>query len=201
MSSYSCRNAYGRAKSRLSEHGRANALDIRSFVTARGQTAAVVADWGMTAREIAAQAAAAAKAEEAKTAVKTAPCRWQGETDHRRGRRGPPLRAPAPAQVQGYSRVSQRLPRHNGSAARPVVGPGRANRLWSEPNRLRHDPRPPPAEGPGNGQQRQNGLPARRASAGLQVFGHRARPRVSQLAPQPLPRGSGRARKNIKICE
>ena len=59
MSSYSCRNAYGRAKSRLSEHGRVNALDIGAFVTARGQTARVVADWGMTAREIAAQAAAA----------------------------------------------------------------------------------------------------------------------------------------------
>ena len=59
MSSYSCRNAYGRAGSRLSEHGRANALDIGAFVTARGQAAMVVADWGPTARDIAAQAAAA----------------------------------------------------------------------------------------------------------------------------------------------
>jgi hypothetical protein len=69
MSAYSCRNAYGRAKSRLSEHGRVNALDIGSFITAKGQTAMVVADWGMTAREIAAQAAAAKAAEEAKTAA------------------------------------------------------------------------------------------------------------------------------------
>jgi hypothetical protein len=70
MSSYSCRNAYGRAKSRLSEHGRVNALDIGAFVTARGETARVVADWGMTAREI----AAAAKAGETTTAqTKTAP--------------------------------------------------------------------------------------------------------------------------------
>ena len=59
MSSYSCRNAYGRAHGRLSEHGKANALDIGSFVTARGQAAMVVADWGPTARQIAAQAAAA----------------------------------------------------------------------------------------------------------------------------------------------
>jgi hypothetical protein len=58
MSSYACRNAYGRATSRLSEHGRANALDIRAFVTAQGQTAQVVADWGPTAREIAAATAA-----------------------------------------------------------------------------------------------------------------------------------------------
>lgn len=55
MSSYSCRNAYGRAKSRLSEHGRVNALDIGSFVTAKGQTTMVIADWGPIAREIAAQ--------------------------------------------------------------------------------------------------------------------------------------------------
>jgi hypothetical protein len=58
MSSYSCRNAYGRAHSKLSEHGKANALDISTFVTARGQAAMVVANWGPTAREIEAQAAA-----------------------------------------------------------------------------------------------------------------------------------------------
>ena len=46
MSSYSCRNAYGRAHGRLSEHGRANAVDIASFVTAPGQAALVVSDWG-----------------------------------------------------------------------------------------------------------------------------------------------------------
>ena len=62
MSSYSCRNAYGRAHGRLSEHGRANAVDIASFVTALGQAALVVSDWGPTAREVAAAAAAASKA-------------------------------------------------------------------------------------------------------------------------------------------
>ena len=61
MSSYSCRNAYGRAHGRVSEHGKANAVDIGSFVTARGQAALVVAEWGPTARQIAAQAAAAAR--------------------------------------------------------------------------------------------------------------------------------------------
>ena len=64
MSSYSCRNAYGRAHGRVSEHGKANALDIGSFVTARGQTALVIADWGPTARQIAAQAAAGQAAAE-----------------------------------------------------------------------------------------------------------------------------------------
>ena len=72
MSSYSCRNAYGRTASRLSEHGKANALDISVFVTARGQSAMVVADWGPTARQIAAQAAAA-KAEAEKAQAENAP--------------------------------------------------------------------------------------------------------------------------------
>lgn len=59
MSSFSCRMAYGRAKGRLSEHGRVNAIDIAGFLTAQGQIATVAADWGPIAREIAAQAVAA----------------------------------------------------------------------------------------------------------------------------------------------
>jgi hypothetical protein len=59
MSSYSCRTAYGRKNARLSEHGRANAIDIRSFTAANGQSSDVLADWGPTGREIAAQVAAA----------------------------------------------------------------------------------------------------------------------------------------------
>lgn len=72
MSSYSCRNAYGRKNGRLSEHGRANALDIGAFITAKGQTTMVVADWGPIAREIAAQAAAAQKQREAEAAATAA---------------------------------------------------------------------------------------------------------------------------------
>jgi hypothetical protein len=71
MSSYSCRTAYGRAKNRLSEHGKANAIDIRGFVTARAETADVRADWGPTERLIQAQIAAA-KAAEAKAAAERA---------------------------------------------------------------------------------------------------------------------------------
>lgn len=66
MSSYACRNAYGRKRSRLSEHGRANAIDIRGFMTAAGLPVAVLDDWGATQRtieaNIAAAKAAAAKA-------------------------------------------------------------------------------------------------------------------------------------------
>jgi hypothetical protein len=50
MSSYSCRNAYGRTKTRLSEHGKANAIDIAGFATAK-ETTTVLAGWGPTVRE------------------------------------------------------------------------------------------------------------------------------------------------------
>ncbi|HUS95117.1 MAG TPA: extensin family protein, partial [Hyphomicrobiaceae bacterium] len=51
MSSYSCRRAYGRRRARLSEHARANALDIRSFVTADGAETELLAHWGPTQRD------------------------------------------------------------------------------------------------------------------------------------------------------
>jgi hypothetical protein len=52
MSSFSCRKAYNRARTRLSEHGRVNALDLGAFATAQGETR-LVADWGPVAREFA----------------------------------------------------------------------------------------------------------------------------------------------------
>lgn len=64
MSDYSCRNAYGRTKTKLSEHGRANALDIRGFVTAKGETAMVLTGWGETKRDIAVREEALKKAAE-----------------------------------------------------------------------------------------------------------------------------------------
>jgi hypothetical protein len=65
MSSYSCRNAYGRAKTRLSEHGRANALDIAGFHTTK-DLANVLVNWGPTIRE---QKALAAKREAERAAA------------------------------------------------------------------------------------------------------------------------------------
>lgn len=52
MSSYSCRNAYGRADTRLSQHARANAIDIRGFVTERQARTRLVSHWGPTARDL-----------------------------------------------------------------------------------------------------------------------------------------------------
>lgn len=60
MSDYSCRMAYGRKGNKLSEHGRANALDIRGFITSKGETAYVLDQWGKTARDRAAEIAAVA---------------------------------------------------------------------------------------------------------------------------------------------
>ena len=69
MSDYSCRAAYGRAGNKLSEHGRANALDIRGFVTAKGQSAFLLESWGKTGRDIARDIAVAkANAEKAERA-------------------------------------------------------------------------------------------------------------------------------------
>lgn len=69
---YSCRHALGRTTKRLSEHGIANALDIRDFVTGRGETADLTRDWGPTARDIAARIAAEAAAEAARKAAAVA---------------------------------------------------------------------------------------------------------------------------------
>jgi hypothetical protein len=69
MSSFSCRNAYGRARTKLSEHGRVNAIDIGAFLTERGEKALVVADWGPIAREIASDAKAEAVKRQAEAAA------------------------------------------------------------------------------------------------------------------------------------
>jgi hypothetical protein len=59
MSAYSCRNAYARRNTRLSEHGRANAVDIAGFITERGDLAGLKSDWGETSRDIEFKIAAA----------------------------------------------------------------------------------------------------------------------------------------------
>jgi hypothetical protein len=69
MSSYSCRNAYGRKTTKLSEHGLANAVDIGGFVMASAKTAEVLADWGTPQREILERIAAEKAAEEQRAAM------------------------------------------------------------------------------------------------------------------------------------
>lgn len=50
--SYDCRNRYGDPKAKLSEHAKADALDIAAFVTAAGKTVDVGSNWGSTLREL-----------------------------------------------------------------------------------------------------------------------------------------------------
>jgi hypothetical protein len=61
MSSYACRNRYGARQAPLSQHAFANAIDVRSFVTAKGQLIDVELHWGPTRQEVAAFEAAKAK--------------------------------------------------------------------------------------------------------------------------------------------
>lgn len=71
MSDYSCRMAYGRIGNKLSEHGKANALDIGGFMTRKGKTARLLTGWGPNRRDIA-RKIAAEKAAEAKAAAEKA---------------------------------------------------------------------------------------------------------------------------------
>ena len=84
MSSYSCRNAYGRKAGRLSEHARANAVDLRGFFTSSGGASIVLADWGPTAGDIQDQV------NEARVAAKKAEAA-RGAGGGAQGRRLPPI--------------------------------------------------------------------------------------------------------------
>lgn len=61
-SGYSCRNRYGLANERLSEHALANAIDIGGFTLANGKTIKVTQGWGATQRDLVAAAKANDKA-------------------------------------------------------------------------------------------------------------------------------------------
>jgi hypothetical protein len=143
MSSYSCRTAYGRTKSRLSEHGVANAIDIRAFLTAKAQTADLLADWGPTAREVTAQVAAARAASIKAEAERAAALAKQGKPNA-----GPTIAAPqtpatAPALTQNEA---IKLPRPtitvgpSGSPALSFPGAtgsvGISNAIGQPPSRL-----------------------------------------------------------------
>jgi len=66
MSDYSCRTALGRIGKRLSQHAYLDALDIRGFITNKGDRVHVLDGWGATERDI---AKAKAKEEKIKAAA------------------------------------------------------------------------------------------------------------------------------------
>lgn len=69
MSDYSCRTALGRVGKRLSQHAYLDALDIRGFITNKGDRVHVLDGWGSTERDI---AKAKAKEEQIKAAAQEA---------------------------------------------------------------------------------------------------------------------------------
>ena len=110
MSAYSCRNAYGRKKNRLSEHGRANALDIKLFATERSGIIDVATEWGPTDRDIKARIAAAAAAAKAADV--------KAEATKREAER---IAAEQAAKAEGQSRAAAASGRTEQSAVAPAL--------------------------------------------------------------------------------
>lgn len=73
-SAYVCRNRYNAKDQKLSEHAKANALDVSGFITTDGKEVAVAEYWGPTMAELEAKKVAEAEraAEAAKTTQKSA---------------------------------------------------------------------------------------------------------------------------------
>lgn len=129
MSDYSCRNAYARIKAKLSEHGRANAIDISRFVTERGETAEVRADWGTTERDIRAQIAAKEAAQKVAAGTTTKAEKEGSEADAAAvghdGLRG----STASADTVLSSSVKSLTMPGGGFATQPALGFGQSSRL------------------------------------------------------------------------
>lgn len=68
-SAYVCRNRYNAKDQKLSEHAKANALDVSGFITSDGRDIAVMSYWGPTMADI--EAKKLADAEKAAAAAKT----------------------------------------------------------------------------------------------------------------------------------
>ena len=129
MSSYSCRNAYNRKRTRLSEHGLANALDIGRFVLSKGERVDLLSHWGMTERDIRAAIAAAKAAEEKRRAAEAAARAAREAAAQRKGQgqsprqeqaqavTPPPAPEPAPPPAQSQSKARQAAAAANKPAA------------------------------------------------------------------------------------
>lgn len=148
MSAYSCRNAYGRKNTKLSEHGLANALDIRGFVAASSKTAFVLEDWGTPQREILARIAAE-KAKAEKLAAERAAAEKAAQKNQLADQSKPSAIEPpaatassagAPAGGVARSTVSGGVPRVTvtlpGATDNGVEDPSRTGLTLTEPAKL-----------------------------------------------------------------
>ncbi|MGI9520183.1 MAG: extensin family protein [Hyphomicrobiaceae bacterium] len=151
MSSYSCRNAYGRTTTRLSEHALANAMDIAGFVTSTGVHARLLSDWGPTKRDLIARekerqrqekAASNASTEEASTGA-SSQSRSLSKKQSASGMK--PLVPSAPTRKATYSRRRQSSADQSNDAG-PNVVPFRRKRSGRLP--VRQVPPPLPSRRP-----------------------------------------------------
>jgi len=148
MSDYSCRNAYGRKSTKLSEHGLANAVDIGAFVLESSETASVFDDWGTPQREILARIAAekAAAEKQAADAAAAAKSEQANLTEDHRPAKTPPMatasKLGAPAGglarstiIEGVPKLTVTLPggstgsKHPASGSRPRGGKSDAKKV------------------------------------------------------------------------
>jgi hypothetical protein len=185
MSSYSCRNAYNRVgpRGRLSEHGRANAVDIGAFVTTRGQMAMVVADWGPTARQIAAEAASAnAAAHKAAAAKSATPAPMQPVAVERPR----VLQADPTLSIPG---IAVMLPSLSSPGAPAAMG-------WAQPSRL-GGPKPVPAIGPGGKMDFLRGAHSTACKLFYTVLG----PEANSAHENHFHLDMAERIKNTKVCE
>ena len=209
MSSYSCRNAYGRAHGRVSEHGKADAIDIGSFVTARGQAALIIADWGPTARQIAAEVAAAkahAAAGEAKaaSAPSSQPSRitpvagglaLEGQRDGQKEPQNTPATAAGMMPLDLKPGVAIAIP-----GISLDQGQGRSSGFGLSPNRL-GGPKPPPAAAdPAAPEGKTDFLRAAHSSA-CKVFNTVLGPEANNAHLNHFHLDMAERIKNTKICE
>ncbi len=145
MSDYSCRTSSGRSHNRLSEHAFADALDIRGFVTQKGQSVHVLDLWGTTQRDIAAAEAAKMRAEKMQTAASAADKAAQRLRDAQ-SKMGAGQSQLAAAATKGGAGLITRT-RSDGSETFTVARPGRvreslklaAARLGGPPDAPQHD--------------------------------------------------------------
>lgn len=198
MSSYSCRNAYGRKSSKLSEHGTANALDIRGFITASANTALVLQDWGKTQREILAEIEAA-KAAQAKAAALKAAAEKAGATAGGDPKAPPPASAPsegASAETLAKSTIIEGIPAITvsipGAKAQATIAPGIG---YSEPSHLGA----PTAPTDGRPDKRRF-LHAAHAAA-CRIFGTALGPEANAAHRNHLHVDMAQRRSGIKICD
>jgi hypothetical protein len=149
MSSYSCRNAFGRKLGKLSEHGKANAVDIRGFVSAKGDTAYLLEHWGLTGVEI---KALAAKAEQEQRERDIAAAKAKAEADAKAlAAAKPQPQSGSPNPIAGAGTLIDGLPKPGISIGESGIGiapAGRATDFGIGPNRLggpKKQPDPKPA--------------------------------------------------------